>query len=96
MRTRRARPISSCEPASAERDCALRVLLPEKPEKEVPAAPLPAAQADPVAYLAAVVRGEVAPAGLSSLAVNLTVMEILEASRESAATGKRVDLPGQP
>lgn len=74
----------------------LRVLLPEKPEKEITAAPLPAGQGDPVSYLAAVVRGELSPAGLSSLAVNLTVMEILEAARESAKTGKRIDLPAQP
>ena len=74
----------------------LRVQLLEKPEKEIVTTPLPAAQADPVAYLAAVVRGEISPTGLSSLAVNLTVMEILEAARESAKTGKRIDLPAQP
>jgi len=43
--------------------------------------------------LAAVVRGEVQPSGLSSLEVNLIVTEILDAARESAATGKRIDLP---
>lgn len=74
----------------------LRVLLPEKPEREITAAPLPSSQADPVSYLAAVTRGEIQPAGLSSLAVNLTVMEILEAAHESAATGKRIDLPASP
>lgn len=74
----------------------LRVLLPDKPEKDLPAPPLPAPQADPVSYLAAVVRGELQPSGLSSLSVNLTVMEILEAARESAKTGTRIDLPAQP
>lgn len=73
----------------------LRVLLPEKPERETTAAPLPSSQADPVSYLAAVVRVEIQPSGLSSLAVNLTVMEILDAARKSAATGKRVELPAQ-
>lgn len=54
--------------------------------------PLQGAQADPLSYLAAVVRGEIQPSGLSSLEVNMTVTEILDAARESAATGRRVDL----
>jgi predicted dehydrogenase len=49
--------------------------------------------ADPLSYLAAVVRGEIQPTGLSSLEVNLIVTEILDAARESARTGKRIDLP---
>ncbi len=46
----------------------------------------------PLTYLAAVVRGEVrvAPHDLSSLENNLTVTEILDAARVSAATGRRV------
>jgi len=48
--------------------------------------------ADPVSYLAAVVRKETVPTGLSSLEVNLTVVEILEAAHESARTGKRIKL----
>jgi len=59
-------------------------------EQNVPA--LSGAQADPLAYLAAVVRGDIQPAGLSSLAVNMVVTEILDAARESARTGKRIDL----
>ncbi len=51
---------------------------------------------DEVAYLAAVVRGELKPAGLSSLEVNLVVTEILDAARQSAQTGKRIDLPSSP
>lgn len=48
---------------------------------------------DPFAYLAAVVRGEVDPAGdLSSLENNMVVMEILEAAKTSAATGQTVFL----
>lgn len=43
-------------------------------------------------YLAAVVRGELQPEGLSSLKNNLIVTEILEAARESAGTGKVVSL----
>ncbi|MGO8675045.1 MAG: Gfo/Idh/MocA family protein [Limisphaerales bacterium] len=71
----------------------LRVRRPEEAEKEIPAPPLPGPQADPLSYLAAVVRGEREPEGLSSLSVNLVVTEILDAARESARTGRRVTLP---
>lgn len=47
---------------------------------------------DPVSYLSAVVRGQVKPDGLSSLATNVTVTEILDAARRSAATGKTIAL----
>ena len=52
-------------------------------------------EADAISYLAAVVRGDIQPSGLSSLELNMTVMEILDAARESAWIGKRVDLPVQ-
>ena len=55
---------------------------------------LPADERDSIAYLAAVVRGR-KPDGLSSLANNLVVSEILEAARESARTGKTVRLDGR-
>ena len=54
--------------------------------------PLPADERDFLAYLTAVVRGSVEPAGLSSLENNIIVTEILEAARDSARTGKRVSL----
>ena len=44
-------------------------------------------------FLRAVVHGEVEPDGLSSLATNLTVIEILDAARRSATSGKTVTLP---
>ena len=58
--------------------------------------PVPSPTTDEIAYLAAVVRGEVQPTGLSSLEVNLVVTEILDAARESARTGRRIELPAQP
>ena len=59
--------------------------------------PLAEPNNDPLSYLAAVVRGEIRPAGLSSLEVNMVVTEILDAARESARTGKRINLsPGSP
>jgi predicted dehydrogenase len=57
----------------------------------VPLADLPDDEQDSLSYLAAVVRGK-KPAGLSSLANNLVVTRILEAARESAASGKTVRL----
>jgi len=61
-------------------------------EREMTPASLAGAHADPLSYLAAVVRGEIKPSGLSSLEVNMVVTEILDAARESARTGKRIDL----
>jgi predicted dehydrogenase len=70
----------------------IRLRSGNSPESETPAPPLRSAEADPLSHLAAVVRGEIKPSGLSSLDVNMTVTEILDAARESARTGKRVDL----
>ncbi len=48
---------------------------------------------DPFAYFKAVVRGEIDPGtSLSSLPNNMVVMEILEAAKKSAKTGKRIEL----
>jgi predicted dehydrogenase len=70
----------------------LRVRKNNQPEAETIAVPLTGPQADPLSYLAAVVRKEIQPSGLSSLAINIVVTEILDAARESARTGKRVEL----
>lgn len=51
---------------------------------------LPEFEADPFTHLAAVVRGEAKPNALSSAENNLTVVEVLDAARESAKTGRRV------
>jgi predicted dehydrogenase len=66
-----------------------------KPERTETLEPRSSPQDDPFAYLAAVVRGEVivADTDLSSLANNVTVVRILDAARESAATGRTVMLP---
>ena len=73
----------------------LRVLKGDQPEYETTVAPLTGPEADPLSYLVAVVRGDLQPSGLSSLEVNMTVTEILDAARESAATGRRIDLPAE-
>jgi predicted dehydrogenase len=71
----------------------LRMAKGDSPATETIIAPLTGAEAGPISYLAAVVRGDIQPSGLSSLEVNLVVTEILDAARESAATGKRIELP---
>ncbi len=68
-----------------------------KPEEELRlSAPQPrTASSDEIAYLAAVARGDLKPSGLSCLEVNMVVTEVLDAARQSAQTGKRIDLPSQ-
>ena len=73
----------------------LRVLQGDQPEHEITVPPLTGPEADPLSYLVAVVSGELQPTGLSSLEVNMTVTEILDAARESAATGRRIELPAE-
>ena len=66
----------------------------DKPEVALKPDPLKAPYDDPFAYLAAVVNGAItpAPADLSALENNMIVMEILEAAKKSAKTGKVVRL----
>lgn len=54
------------------------------------------AEVDQVGDLAAVVRGAAVPTGMSSVALNMVVTEILDAARESARTGRTVNLPAAP
>jgi predicted dehydrogenase len=61
-------------------------------EKTFQADSLKGSTADPLSYLSAVVRGDLEPTGLSSLAVNMVVTEILDAARESAKTGRAIKL----
>ena len=69
----------------------LRVLKDGQPERQNAIEPLTGPEADSLSYLVAVARGEIQSTGLSSLEMNMTVTEILDAARESAATGKRID-----
>ena len=62
-------------------------------EQLATAAPLTAPQNDSLNDLAAVLQGQVEPKGdLSSLDTNVVVMQILDAARESARTGKTIRL----
>ncbi len=79
--------------ASAVGGGTLKVRLPGMAQEELRTPPeLPEMERDSISYLAAVVRGKLKPAGLSSLENNVIVTEILSAARESASTGKRVPL----
>jgi len=74
---------------------AVRVRLPgEKEEKLVDAKPLDARESDSVNYLRAVLLDGMPPQGPSSLETNVVVTEILDAARQSAATGKTIHLKG--
>jgi predicted dehydrogenase len=74
----------------------LKVKPGSEPLSDVAVTPLRQPHHDPFAYFAGVVRGEIKiqSTDLSSVENNLIVMEILEAAKESATTGKRVSLAG--
>jgi predicted dehydrogenase len=73
----------------------IRYRLDEKTKENVKKVPISDAPFnDPFAFFAAAIRGEieVGPMDLSSLEINVTVVEILEAARKSSKTGKKVEL----
>jgi glucose-fructose oxidoreductase len=63
-------------------------------EEQTTTAPaLPARERDSLAYLSAVLRGQIEPKGdLTALDTNVVVMQILDAARESAKSGRSVKL----
>jgi len=71
----------------------LRVRRPDEEEQELKAKVLVAPYDDPLTELRAVILDGAKPDGLTSLDTNLTVMEILDAARTSAATGRTVTIP---
>jgi predicted dehydrogenase len=82
--------------AVSENRSVLRLRLKgDKTERSETLPERPAPCDDPFAYLAAVVQGNISPEphDLSSLENNLLVVEILDAARESARTGRRITLP---
>ncbi len=65
-----------------------------KSEEQVSAKPIPAPDDNELSYFRAVILEGAKEDSLSSLQTNLTVTEILDAARRSAAEGKTVQLPG--
>jgi predicted dehydrogenase len=71
----------------------LRVRLPGARAEETRTPPeLKPQDADSISYLIGVARGKFKPYGLSSLENNVVVIEILDAARESARTGRTITL----
>ena len=65
----------------------------EAAERLTTAPSLPARERDSLAYLSAVLRGQIEPKGdLTALDTNVIVMQILDAARESSRTGRSVKL----
>jgi len=74
----------------------VRLRLPKKEAEElVPSKPVPAPLDDSISYLRAVVLDGLKPEGPSSLGTNLIVTEILDAARQSAASGKTIHLKAE-
>jgi predicted dehydrogenase len=65
----------------------------EDPERQIAAKPIPAPYDDELSYLRAVILDGAKEDALSSLVTNVTVTEILDAARRSAAEGRTVRLP---
>jgi predicted dehydrogenase len=65
----------------------------DSPEEQHAAKALPSPYDNSLSYLKAVVVNGMRPDGPSSLETNLTVTEILDAARRSAASGKTIHLP---
>lgn len=71
----------------------MRIRLKEdKTERTTDATQADAPAKDPFAYYARLLRGETKPDALTSLENNVIVMEILDAARQSAKTGKTISL----
>jgi predicted dehydrogenase len=69
----------------------------EKSESQMAAAPLAKAESGSLSYLAGVLRGKITPDGdLSSLDTNMVVVQILDAGRRSAQTGRTVEIEALP
>jgi predicted dehydrogenase len=65
----------------------------ENAEQQTTAKPVPPPYDNELSYVRAVVVDGVKPDALSSLETNVTVTEILDAARRSAAEGKTIRLP---
>ena len=63
------------------------------PEEQIAAKPVPAPYDNELSYLRAVIVDGTKPDALSSLETNVTVTEILDAARRSAASGTTIRLP---
>jgi predicted dehydrogenase len=70
----------------------VKVRRAKEEEQKVAAKKVPAPYDDELTYLRAVIVDGAKPDGISSLETNVIVAEIMDAARESAATGKTVSM----
>ena len=61
--------------------------------KEVPLEPLSADRAEPVSYMVSAIKNNKPTEGLTAIDINVEVIEIIDAAKESVRTGKAVALP---
>jgi predicted dehydrogenase len=60
---------------------------------ELPLTPLPPEQADPIAFMVDAIKNNKPIEGITALDINVGVVEIIEAAKESIRTGRAVKLP---
>ncbi len=61
--------------------------------RELPLSPLPPEKANPIAFMVDAIRNHKPIEGITALNINLGVVEIIEAAKESIRTGRAVKLP---
>ena len=60
--------------------------------RELPLTPLPPEQADPISFMVDAIRNNKPIEGITSLEINVGVVEIIEAAKESIRTGRAIKL----
>ena len=65
------------------------------PARQLRVDPLPPERAEPIAYMVDVIRNKRQVEGVVALDINVDVVEIIEAAKESVRTGTAVVLPLQ-
>lgn len=63
-----------------------------EPGQELPSAPLPPEQAEPIAYMVHCIRNNRPVEGLTAIGINADVVEIIDAAKQSIKTGQAVKL----
>jgi len=61
--------------------------------KELPLTPLPPEQADPIAFMVDAVKNNKPVEGITALDINVGVVEIIEAAKQSIQQGRAIKLP---
>ena len=70
-----------------------KVELRKRQASDVAMEPLPPERADPIAFMVDAIRGKKPIDGMTALDINVGVVEIIEAAKESVRTGRAVKLP---